>query len=794
MTCANCVTTVERNIRKADGVDDVQVNLGTERASVRFDPATADIKAIREKITRAGYGVALGDTSFTFQNKLSAAKYSALKSWLEEQSGIDSFELMDSSFKVVYIPTLLGVSDIKRFLNSTGISFDAGDSLAPQNAEKLAHIKELNHQRLLLITGILFTLPLFILSMSRDMKLIQAPWLHADWMNLVFLALATPVQFFVGWQYYVGAFKALRNGAANMDVLVAMGSSVAYLYSIIVMLGLLPGHVYFETSAVIITLIRLGKYLEAGAKGKTSEAIQKLMGLQARTARVIRNGEEVEIDIEDVFVGDIIQVRPGEKIPVDGEIFEGTTSIDESMISGESLPVGKKPGDNVIGATINKQGAFRFITKKVGKDTTLAQIIQMVESAQASKAPIQLLADKVSAIFVPAVLLIAAVTFVVWYFFITFPLPSEDITQFSRALINTVAVLVIACPCAMGLATPTAVIVGTWKGAARGILFKDSAALEKAGEADMIIMDKTGTITQGKPEVTDLIPAKGITETALLHKTASAEYGSEHPLGEAIVHAAKEKGITLTEASCFEAESGKGFMAFVDESYVRVGSRSYMEEHSIAVSEYLETADELQNQGKTVVFSEMAGELLGLIGIADVVKESSREAIQKLKDLGVSPSMLTGDSRITAAAIAREVGLADFIAEVLPSEKASVVKEFQNQGKIVAMVGDGINDAPALAQADIGFAIGTGTDVAIASAPVVLIGDDLNGIHTAILLSRLTVKTIRQNLFWAFIYNIILIPAAAAGYLNPMLAAFAMAFSSVFVVTNSLRLKKKKIH
>jgi Cu+-exporting ATPase len=806
MTCANCVASVERNAKKVNTVADAAVNFASERLSINYDPAVSTAKEVLTdviaRVGRAGYSVPTDTVELPLLGMTCANCANTIQRRLNKVEGVLNAEVNYANERatVEFVPGVTSYSDLVAAVRKAGYDVvETAAMAASDDAEAAARAAELRHQQIRLFVGVLFSLPLFLLSMARDFSLVGA-WAHEPWVNWLFLALATPVQFYVGWDYYVGAYKSLRNGSANMDVLVAMGSSVAYIYSVAVLIALTLGnhtlghHVYFETAAVIITLIVLGKLLEVRAKGQTSAAIKKLIGLQAKTARVIRNGEERDIPIAEVVKHDLVLVRPGEKIPVDGVVTEGHSAVDESMITGESLPMEKAVGDTVIGATINKQGLLKFKATKVGKETALAQIIRLVEQAQGSRAPIQRVVDQVAAYFVPAVIGLALLTFVVWWFV------GGDLVP---ALIRLTAVLVIACPCAMGLATPTSIMVGVGKGAENGILFKNSAALEQAHKLTAIVLDKTGTLTKGQPSVTDVV-ASGqalLTSDELLRLAASAERGSEHPLGESIVRSARERGLALSEPVAFEGIAGYGIAATVEGHKVLLGNLRLMQREGVHLNGLAPKAEGLQAAAKTAMWMAVDGQASALIGVADTIKDGSKEAVAALHKLGLTVVMMTGDNEATAQAIAKEVGIERVFAEVLPGDKAKYVAKLQAEGYKVAMVGDGINDAPALAQADVGIAIGTGTDVAIETADVTLMRGDLRSVPQALALSKATMRNIKQNLIWAFGYNIALIPIAAGvlapfpwapdflRQLHPILAAGAMAGSSISVVSNALRLR-----
>jgi P-type Cu+ transporter len=812
MSCASCVRRVERALTNSKGVREAGVNFASEEASVAYHPETTKPDELIRVIREAGYDADLRERTFGVTGMTCASCVGRVERALRGLPGVveASVNLANERATVGYVAGEVEPRDLKKAVKEAGygvVREDEGASVSVEGSREREYAK-LKFDFLLAAA-----LTALVLLGSLPMMLGYMLPVPTGWVNLGLLLLATPVQFWAGWRFYRGTWGALRHGQANMNTLVVMGTSAAYLYSAVATLApqlFAAGRadVYFDTSALIISLILLGRLLEARAKGRTGEAIKKLAGLRAKTARIVRDGGEVDVPVEDVEVGDVVVVRPGEKIPVDGRIGSGESAVDESMITGESIPVTKRVGDEVIGATMNTSGSFRFAATKVGEDTALQQIVRMVEEAQGSKAPIQRLADRISAVFVPAVIGVGAATFAIWLLFGPEP-------AFTFALLNTVAVLIIACPCAMGLATPTSIIVGTGKGAESGILIKGGEALEGAHKLDTVVLDKTGTLTRGEPELTDVVPTNGVPEEELLRLLASAELGSEHPLGEAIVRGARDRGLPLAEADEFEAISGGGIRARVEGRDVLVGSRRFLLESGVSEDGLLARSEELARAGKTPVFVAVDGEAAGIVGVADVVRDESREAVDRLHSLGLEVAMLTGDNRRTAEAIARELGVDRVVAEVRPEDKAAEVKRLQDEGKRVGMVGDGINDAPALAQADVGIAIGTGTDVAMEAADLTLISGDVRGVARAIELSKATVRNIKQNLFWAFAYNVALIPVAAGvlyplfaggsvpqvlspvlgeyGFLNPVLAAVAMALSSVTVVSNALRLRRVKI-
>jgi len=802
MTCVNCAMNIERGVKKMDGVAGVGVNFASEQATIEFDPQVLQVKDLIKTIGGLGYTVPTAKIDLPVTGMTCVNCANSIERVLSQKTlGVVNASVNFAAERAVaeYVPGVTTIDDIVAGIKKAGFNAILPDeAMGGEDAEQAAREAEIRGQTQKFVWGISFTLPLFLLSMARDFALV-GPWSHAPWVNWLFFAMATPVQFYTGWDYYVGGFKSLKNRSANMDLLVAMGSSVAYFYSIAVLVFPHLGvHVYFETSAVIITLIKLGKMLESRTKGKTGGAIRRLMGLQPKTATVIENGKPKEIALARVRAGHIVLARPGEKIPVDGLVLEGESAVDESMLTGEPLPVDKKPGDKVVGGSINQEGLLKFEATRVGHETALANIIRLVQEAQGSKAPIQALADRVAAIFVPMVIAASLVTFLLWW-----ALTGEWVL----AMIRLVAVLVIACPCALGLATPTAIMAGTGKGAEMGVLFKKSEALEMAAKLDTIVVDKTGTLTKGKPVVTDVIPFEpdGKNREHLLKIAASVEQGSEHPLGRAIVDAAVELGIDLVDPLKFKAFGGRGVTGIINGRRVMVGKPGWFDASEINIqSPVRQKIGSLRAKGRTVMMVVQDKKQCGMIAVSDVIKPDSKKAVAEFHSNGLKVVMLTGDNLETARSIASELNIEEILAGVHPAEKASKIQELKQSGRRVAMVGDGINDAPALARADVGMAIGTGTDVAIESADVILVGGSLTGVSKAIRLSRATMKTIRQNLFWAFGYNILLIPIAAGilqpfddvpaflRQLHPMLAAMAMAFSSISVVTNSLRLYRAK--
>jgi P-type Cu+ transporter len=787
MTCASCSTRIEKVLNKMDGVD-ATVNLAMENASVTYDQEKVKPENIFSKINDLGYGIRNEKVDLDVFGMTCAACSTRIEKVLKKMEGMVSanVNLATESASVEFNGGVLSTEKIMAKIKSLG--YDAKEKVQ-REAKVQQKEEEINAKKRKLWISILLSFPLLYTMIGHapwDTGLPMPSLLMNPWFQLL---LATPVQFYIGGQFYVGAYKSLKNKSANMDVLVALGTSAAYFYSLAEAIKTIGNehyhpHLYFETSAVLITLILVGKLFESLAKGRTTEAISKLLSLQAKEATVIRDGQEIKIPIDEVKVNDMIIVKPGEKIPVDGKVVSGQSAVDEAMITGESIPVEKVPGDPLIGATINKNGTLTMKATKVGKDTALAGIIKVVEDAQGSKAPIQRVADQISGIFVPIVVAISVLTFLVWYFAVA---PGD----FASALETAIAVLVIACPCALGLATPTSIMVGTGKGAENGILFKGGEHLEATHKIDAIVLDKTGTITKGKPSVTDMEIFND--EQKVLQYLVSAEKASEHPLAEAIVEYGHSKNVEILPMDEFSAIPGHGITAVMNGEKVLVGTRKLMAKEGIGFTEFEQRLEELEEQGKTAMMIAIGNHVNGIVAVADTVKETAKTAIEELKTLGIEVYMLTGDNSRTARAIASQVGIENVIAEVLPEEKANHVKELQLKGKKVAMVGDGINDAPALALADIGIAIGTGTDVAIEAADVTILGGELTLIPKAITLSKKTMQNIRQNLFWALAYNTAGIPIAALGLLAPWLAGAAMAFSSVSVVTNSLRLKRIKL-
>lgn len=789
MTCAACATRIEKGLNKMEGVEQATVNLALEKSSIKYDPSKLNEADFEKKIEALGYGVVKQKAEFDITGMTCAACSTRIEKGLNKMQGVAlaNVNLALEKATIEFNPSEVTIADIIAKVEKLGYGAHQKQGEKQQVDHREKAIKD--QKRKFIISAIL-SLPLLwtmVAHFSFTSFLYVPDFLMNPWIQLI---LATPVQFIIGKQFYVGAYKSLRNGSANMDVLVVMGTSAAYFYSVyqaIITVGTNHSpHLYFETSAVLITLIVLGKLFEAKAKGRSSEAIKKLMGLQAKTAIVLRDGIEKEIPLEEVVIGDTILVKPGEKIPVDGEVLEGRSAVDESMLTGESLPVDKKGGDVLYGSTINKNGFIKMKATKVGRDTALAQIIKVVEDAQGSKAPIQRMADQVSGIFVPIVIGIAILTFLVWIIWVQ---PGE----FTPALEVLIAVLVIACPCALGLATPTSIMAGSGRAAEFGILFKGGEHLEQTQSIDTVVVDKTGTVTHGKPVLTDVLVVDDQDEEKFLSLIGAAEKQSEHPLAQAIVQGIGEKGIELGDVQFFEAIPGYGVQATVSGQGVVIGTRKLMKQYGIDISAVLPVMEKLESDGKTAMLAGINGQYAGLVAVADTIKDTSQEAIRRLQEMGIKVIMMTGDNQRAAQAIGKEVGVDAVIAEVLPEGKAEEVKKLQATGRKVAMVGDGINDAPALATANIGMAIGTGTDVAMEAADVTLIRGDLNSIADAIIMSRKTMRNIKQNLFWAFGYNTLGIPIAAIGLLAPWVAGAAMAFSSVSVVLNALRLQRVKL-
>jgi len=805
MTCASCARSIEKSVGKIDGVSSAVVNFASERLTVEFDENKTNVNTIKDAVIKAGYGLkedpsAVRELTVPIEGMTCAACAKAVERAVKKLPGISqvSVNLATEKAKVEYIPSKVRISEIKSAISKAGYKALEIETTQQVDWEKSRRENEIKALFSKFVASAIFTIPLFYIAMGHMVGLpipsIINPHMHPMYFALTQLILAIPV-LAVGYRFYTVGFRRLIKLEPNMDSLIAIGTGAAFVYGIYSTAKIAGGDLefleglYFESAGVIITLILLGRYLEAVSKGKTSEAIKKLMGLAPKNATVVHEGKEIVIPVEEVEVGDILLVKPGEKIPVDGEVVEGRTSVDESMLTGESIPVEKTVGSFVTGASINKNGMIKFKATRVGKDTALARIIKLVEDAQASKAPIAKLADIISGYFVPVVIIIAVIAAAAWAL-------SGMSAVFSLTIF--VSVMVIACPCALGLATPTAIMVGTGKGAEYGILIKSGEALETAHRIDTVVLDKTGTITEGKPVVTDIIPTNGFSEEELLKIAASAEKASEHPLGEAIVNMAEEKGLDFYNIESFSAIPGYGIEVNINGKNIILGNKKLMERTNIEVNLQKES-DNLAREGKTPMFVASGGKLAGIIAVADVIKKESRKAVEALRNMGIDIVMITGDNRMTAEAVARQAGIDRVLSEVLPQDKATEVKKLQEKGKKVAMVGDGINDAPALAQADIGIAIGSGTDVAMESADIVLMRSELSGVPEAIRLSKRTIKNIKQNLFWAFAYNTAGIPIAAGvlhlfggPLLNPMIAAGAMSLSSVSVLTNALRLRRFK--
>lgn len=786
MTCINCANTIEKALSKLNGVTQATVNLAAEKAIIDYNPNTVDQKTIEQTIATAGYRVIHEKINLQVGGMTCVNCAKTIEKALNSREGVYNATVVFAAEKVAveYNPDQISLPAIKKVIQDVG--YTVIEPKPQEGAEDKARKRHIQRLKLLLTASIGLTIPIIALMWLSPLPMEQT--------NILMFLLATPVQFVVGWTFYVGTYKGLKNKTANMDTLIAMGTSTAYFYSTVVTFipELFPNAaVFFDTATMIMTFILLGKLLDAIAKGRTSEAIRKIMGLQAKVARIIRNSQEMEVPIEEVIVGDIVMVRPGEKIPVDGTIIEGYSGVDEKVITGESIPVEKKVGDQVVGATINKTGMLKFRATKVGKDTVLAQIINLVEEALTSKAPVQRIADVAAGYFVPVIIITASLSALAWYFIVG--------ESFIFALTVFIAVVVVACPCALGLATPTAIMVGVGKGAENGILIKSGEALEAAHKLKTVVFDKTGTLTKGEPEVTDIYPNKAFSEEQLLQLAAIAEKNSEHPLGEAILKKAKEKDLKVEDPELFNALPGYGVEVTYRNGTILLGNRKLMEANNLEINNLEAKMTKLEESGKTVMLIAVNGQIAGLIAVADTLKKNSAEAVAKLKEMGLEVIMISGDNQRTANAIASQIGVSRVFAEVLPSEKASEIKRLQAENKVVAMVGDGINDAPALAQANIGIAVGSGTDVAMETGDIVLIKNDLRDVIIAIQLSRATMRKIRQNLFWAFFYNVALIPLAAGAFypilhvlFNPVYAAAAMASSSVTVVTNASLLRRFK--